>query len=128
MTLLLVRVLVALLLALTLFLEFMQISSVETIRVPLIFTGIVLTGLFTGMTYPVASRLYRDEGGDADGSVSGGIAGAGRIYAMDLLGGCLGGVTGAIILLPAFGMKGSFLALVLLKGSTALLYARGWRT
>jgi spermidine synthase len=111
------------------FLGFVGQSAFEAARLPFILSGLCLTGVFTGMTYPVASRLYRAAGGNLETvGVEGSIRGAGLVYAVDLLGGCTGGIIGGMIFLPALGMKGSFLALGLIKVTTALFFVKAWRS
>lgn len=46
---------------------------------------------------------------------------SGRVYAADLLGGCLGGVLGGIIMIPLLGMVGTGATIVLLKGVSLFL-------
>lgn len=117
----------ALMLALTLFLALLEQHELTALRLPLLLSGIAVTGLLTGICYPVAGRLYgvAVDGGSLPGG-GGVVTGAGVIYAVDLLGGCLGGVLGSMILLPTLGMKGSFLLLGVIKGGTAIAFARGW--
>jgi spermidine synthase len=111
------------------FLSFVGQSAFEATRLPFILAGLCFTGVLTGMTYPVASRLYRDAGGNvATVGGAGSISGAGLIYAVDLLGGCAGGIIGGLIFFPALGMKGSFLVLGLIKVTTALFFVKAWRS
>lgn len=86
---------------------------------PAIVMGMLLVGMLTGATYPVASRLYGSSRGGGGAALS--IQGAGAIYSADLGGGFLGGVAGVFLLLPALGMTGSCLALALVKFSTCVL-------
>lgn len=111
-----------------LFLSVVDRGGFESLRLALLLAGVGFTGVLTGMTYPVASRLYRGlEGTRGGGGSNDSVTGAGLIYAADLLGGCIGGTVGAVLLLPAFGVTGSFFLLGLIKASTALLFVRAWR-
>jgi spermidine synthase len=71
---------------------------------------LAVTGLLTGMQFPLASRLQQichhlDDDLAATGRV-------GAIYGADLLGGCLGGLLGGVVLLPVLGLAGSCLLAV----------------
>lgn len=112
---------IALFLALAAYFALVGRDHFATGSLPVIVAGMLLVGMITGMTYPVASRQYA-----ATGIASGNgmpVQGAGVIYSADLLGGCLGGVAGAFLLLPGLGIVGSFLALSMVKGGTLVLLA-----
>jgi spermidine synthase len=116
-----------LLLAQAISLNFLQQHPHENVSMIPILSGIFLIGLLTGVTYPVASRLYRDAChtvGVSEVPIS--TKGAGFVYAADLFGGCFGGVLGALVLIPALGIKGSFILMGILKMATALTFACSW--
>jgi len=77
---------------------------------PLLFAA----GFFAGMQFPPAVRMLQRGIGDGE------VAGVGRIYAADLLGGMFGGVFGGM-LLPFLGFAGSCAILVSLKLAGLLL-------
>lgn len=115
---------IALLLGQVLFVAMLEQGFLEAIRLPVLLGSIIVTGVFTGMTYPVASRLYQHI--DNINVASDRLKGTGVIYAVDLLGGGIGGIVGGIIFIPLLGVQGSFLALVLLKTATFLLFIKAW--
>lgn len=79
------------------------------------------TGLLTGMQFPLASRLQQAIGQQADEPATTGRVGT--IFGADLLGGCLGGLLGGVVLLPVLGLSGSCLLAVAVKtASLALLF------
>ncbi|MEJ5197647.1 MAG: spermine synthase [Anaerolineae bacterium] len=66
-------------------------------------------GLLTGAQFPPANRMYwRTQGATLSGT-------AGLLYASDLLGGWLGGMLGAVVLLPVLGFVGACAVVGLLK-------------
>ena len=65
-------------------------------------------GLLTGSQFPLANRVYLK--GSASLSKT-----AGMLYAADLLGGWLGGIVGAVVLLPVLGLAGTCLTVGMLK-------------
>lgn len=86
----------------------------------LILPLLLLCGFLTGLQFPPAVRLCCGE--SASGASTSGVnisgvnsRGAARIYAFDLLGGCLGGISGGLLLLPVFGFRATLLLLLLLK-------------
>jgi len=82
----------------------------------LILPLLLLCGFFTGLQYPPAVRLYGGEGTSGVKS-----RGAAIIYAFDLLGGCLGGFIGGMLLLPVLGFRATLLLLLVLKGGSFLV-------
>jgi Predicted spermidine synthase with an N-terminal membrane domain len=65
-------------------------------------------GLFISAQFPLANHLLlRDRGGFTPT--------AGLLYALDLLGGWLGGIVGAVVLLPILGLLGTGIAVAMLK-------------
>lgn len=67
-----------------------------------------ISGFLTGSQFPLANRLYLMRSNSLSRT-------AGIIYASDLLGGWLGGMTGAVVLLPVLGLTGTCITLGLLK-------------
>jgi spermidine synthase len=68
----------------------------------------ILCGLLVGAQFPLANRIYLQ--GRTSASKT-----AGRLYASDLLGGWLGGMAGAVVLLPVLGLIGTSITVGLLK-------------
>jgi spermidine synthase len=67
-----------------------------------------ISGLLIGSQFPLANKLYlRDSTGVSRT--------AGLLYASDLLGGWVGGIAGAIVLLPVLGLAGTCITVGLLK-------------
>lgn len=70
-------------------------------------------GLLVGVQYPLANRLsLKDTGGLSKT--------AGMLFASDLLGGWLGGILGAVVLLPVLGLTGTCLVAALLKVTSVI--------
>ncbi|MGC8786875.1 MAG: fused MFS/spermidine synthase [Anaerolineae bacterium] len=67
-----------------------------------------VSGLLVGAQFPLANKLYL--GNSASLSKT-----AGLLYASDLLGGWLGGILGAVVLLPVLGLVGTCLTVAMLK-------------
>jgi len=67
-----------------------------------------ISGLLIGSQFPLANKLYQ---GDSTGLTQT----AGLLYASDLLGGWLGGIIGAVVLLPVLGLTGTCITVGLLK-------------
>jgi spermidine synthase len=65
-------------------------------------------GMLTGAQFPVAARLR-----EADAHPT--TAAAGSLYAADLMGGWVGGMLGAVFLIPVLGLAGTGLTVALLK-------------
>jgi predicted membrane-bound spermidine synthase len=65
---------------------------------------ILLTGFLAGVTYPTACRLYGDPIKAEELVEWRGVTGSGAIYAADLFGGAAGGIIGALLILPQFGI------------------------
>lgn len=77
-----------------------------------------LGGVLIGLEFSLASHLALSHGG-AVGRV------AGLLYALDLLGGCLGALASSIWLIPLHGLWGASLAILALKAGSLLLLAVG---
>ena len=67
-----------------------------------------ISGFLTGSQFPLANKLYLENGTNLSQT-------AGLLYASDLLGGWLGGIIGAVVLLPVLGLTGTCLTVALLK-------------
>jgi spermidine synthase len=67
-----------------------------------------ISGLLIGSQFPLANKLYRRDNASLTKT-------AGLLYASDLLGGWLGGVLGAVVLLPILGLIGTCITVALLK-------------
>jgi len=65
-------------------------------------------GLLIGSQFPLANKLYLKNGASLSRT-------AGLLYASDLLGGWLGGIVGAVALLPVLGLTGTCMTVGLLK-------------
>lgn len=80
----------------------------------LFLTVSLVSGLLIGSQFPLANRLHMGN--------SAGITGtAGLLYASDLLGGWLGGLIGALVLLPVLGLVGTCVTVGLLKLTTFIV-------
>jgi len=80
-----------------------------------------VSGFLTGMEFPLANRLYRNQTeyfslrrDDLGKTV-------GLLYCVDLLGGWVGGVLGGFLLIPTLGITQGCLALAILKACSFLL-------
>jgi len=85
------------------------------LHLPLAFMMIgFIPGVFTGLTFPLASGLYlkKEEGA---GSVSG------ALYCSDLIGGWIAGILGGVVFLPVLGLFKTCLVIVMFKLSSFLL-------
>ncbi len=70
-----------------------------------------VAGAFVGLEFPLAGKIYttqKKEVGETSGT----------LYFADLIGGCLAGVLGGVLLLPVIGIIGACLVLTLLKLSS----------
>ena len=67
-----------------------------------------VSGVMVGSQFPLANRLCLGKGVSFSRT-------AGTLYASDLVGGWLGGMVGAVILLPVLGLTGTCLTVGLLK-------------
>jgi spermidine synthase len=67
-----------------------------------------ISGFLTGSQFPLANKLYLKKSGNLSQT-------AGLLYAADLLGGWLGGIVGAVVLLPVLGLTGTCITVALLK-------------
>jgi spermidine synthase len=67
-----------------------------------------ICGLLIGSQFPLANRIYLRSSTSLSET-------AGLLYASDLLGGWLGGIVGAVVLLPVLGLTGTCITVGLLK-------------
>ena len=67
-----------------------------------------ISGFLTGSQFPLANKLYLNKSSNLSQT-------AGWLYAADMLGGWLGGIVGAVVLLPVLGLTGTCLTVALLK-------------
>jgi spermidine synthase len=67
-----------------------------------------ISGFLIGSQFPLANKLYLRNGTSLTRT-------AGLLYAADLLGGWLGGIVGAVVLLPILGLVGTCITVGLLK-------------
>jgi spermidine synthase len=65
-------------------------------------------GLLIGSQFPLANKIYPGKRTSMSKT-------AGLLYASDLLGGWLGGIIGAVLLLPVLGLVGTGITVGLLK-------------
>lgn len=73
-----------------------------------------VSGLLVGMEFPLAGKIYlaqREQIGEA----------VGLLYFSDLLGGCIAGVSGGVLLLPVLGLFNACLIIIILKLSSLFL-------
>ena len=87
---------------------------------------LIATGLLTGMQFPVASRLQQAFATRAAGVTTTGEVGT--IFSADLIGGCLGGLLGGVVLLPVLGLAGSCLLAMSAKFGSLLLFSLSRKT
>ncbi len=73
-------------------------------------------GLLVGSQFPLANSLYLTESASLGRT-------AGLLYASDLLGGWLGGIVGAVVLLPVLGLTGTLVTVGLLKLASFVVIA-----
>jgi spermidine synthase len=67
-----------------------------------------ISGSLIGSQFPLANKLYLREDTSLTNT-------AGTLYSADLLGGWLGGIVGAVVLLPVLGLAGTCITVGLLK-------------
>jgi len=75
-----------------------------------------LCGLLVGAQFPLANKLYLRESASVSQT-------AGLLYAADLLGGWVGGIVGAVVLLPVLGLAGTCITVGLLKLASLIVVA-----
>jgi len=67
-----------------------------------------ISGLLIGSQFPLANKLYLRKSTGLSRT-------AGLLYSSDLIGGWLGGIVGAVVLLPVLGLGGTCITVALLK-------------
>jgi len=88
-----------------------------TLGSPILFLPLAFTsGLLIGLEFPLANTLHLSAKGKLELSHT-----AGLLYGMDLLGGWLGGIIGGVILLPALGLLGTCVLILMFKASTLII-------
>ncbi len=80
----------------------------------------IICGLLTGAEFPLFNKIYLKYSSDISKT-------AGLIYALDLLGGWLGGIIGGVVLLPALGVVQVCILLALLKIGSFIILILGKR-
>jgi spermidine synthase len=75
-------------------------------------------GLLVGSQFPLANKLYMEKSTGVSRT-------AGLLYATDLLGGWIGGIAGAVVLLPVLGLVGTGIAVGLVKLTSSIVLATG---
>jgi spermidine synthase len=73
-----------------------------------------ISGSLIGSQFPLANKLYLEKSDSLTQT-------AGLLYASDLLGGWLGGVAGAVVLLPVLGLAGTCIVVGLIKLASFLV-------
>ncbi len=75
-----------------------------------------ISGILIGAQFPLANKIYLETSPSLSRS-------AGLLYAADLLGGWLGGIFGAVVLLPVLGLVGTGITVALLKLTSVIVLA-----
>ncbi len=84
-------------------------NEISSFGVKLLFLVIAFfCGLMVGSQFPLANKFYLKHSAGLTRT-------AGLLYATDLLGGWLGGIVGAVVLLPVLGVSGTCVTIGLLK-------------
>ncbi len=73
-------------------------------------------GLLIGSQFPLANQLYLEDSASLSGT-------AGLLYASDLVGGWLGGIIGAVALLPVLGLTGTCVTVGLINLASLIVVA-----
>ena len=77
-----------------------------------------LSGMFTGIQFPLAVKIYLD-----NPSRKGKLGQtAGLLYGADLFGGFFGGLLGGVFLLPLLGLKETCFMMAMIKISSGILF------
>lgn len=82
-------------------------TAFELLRILFLIIAFI-SGLLVGGQFPLANRLYLGSSSDVSHT-------AALLYACDLLGGWLGGIFGAVLLMPILGLAGTCLVVGMLK-------------
>jgi spermidine synthase len=78
----------------------------------------LVCGLLVGTQFPLANRIYLENSTSVSKT-------AGLLYASDLMGGWVGGIAGAVVLLPVLGFVGTSITVGLLKLTSFIVMATG---
>ena len=94
-------------------------SPVVFYAIRMVFPGIAgICGFLTGAQFPLANRICLEKSGDPGRT-------AALLYSSDLVGGWIGGVAGAMVLLPVLGLTRTCVTLVMLKLTSLIILAAG---
>jgi spermidine synthase len=94
-------------------------SPVVFYAVRMVFPAIAgICGFLTGAQFPLANRICRQKSQDPGRT-------AALLYSSDLAGGWIGGVTGAVVLLPVLGLTRTCMTLVMLKLTSFIILTVG---
>jgi spermidine synthase len=79
-------------------------------------------GFLTGMEFPLANHVYREQRLAGSGGSSRSVEStAGVLYGLDLFGAWIGGIAGGLVILPVLGLVDGCLILGALKASSTIL-------
>ncbi|TVQ99865.1 MAG: spermine synthase [Spirochaetaceae bacterium] len=89
----------------------------------LFFPVLLTAGAVCGAQFPVACSVLANAENGSDGfrRPAADPSGSGLVYAADLLGGCVGGILGGIVLLPLLGLAGTGVTIILVKAITVVM-------
>jgi len=73
-----------------------------------------ICGFLIGAQFPLANKIYLQDGSSLSKT-------AGLLYASDLLGGWIGGIVGAVVLLPVLGLTGTCITVGLVKLASCIV-------
>jgi len=71
----------------------------------------LIAGALVGLKFPLANKIYLARSPDLSRT-------AGLLYSADLMGGWVGGIIAAVLLLPVLGLVGTSLVVVMIKASS----------
>jgi spermidine synthase len=93
-------------------------KAVSSLLYPVFLGMSFLAGMFTGIQFPLAVKIYLDNSSKKEklGHT------AGLLYGVDLFGGFFGGLLGGIFLLPLLGLKETCLVMAMIKISSGSLF------
>lgn len=97
--------------------------SIPTSSIRFIFyTLLIISGFLAGMQFPLSNIIYLELVGLEYRDKNKAIGNtAGILYGLDLIGACLGGIIGGLIVLPVLGTSNTCLFLSALKGTSLIL-------
>lgn len=73
-----------------------------------------IAGVLVGLKFPLANKIYLAHSSNLSRT-------AGLLYGVDLFGGWIGGILGAVVLLPVLGLLGSSLVVAMVKASSLIV-------